>query len=123
MGFRIKRCQCGERSVGSYSALEQCRPCEICGRMLHSQYELIYHPGCSLGEEREVKVQDKLKFTMVFKSGLQTVGIIAGTPIPIDRLSAGDVTERVIQTEQFLERLTGLRVHISSEVADPPTPA
>jgi hypothetical protein len=56
----------------------------------------------------------KLQFKLTFKQGTKTVAEVIGLP---DRISAGsltveDVTEGVVKTEQFVERLTGLRLHI-----------
>lgn len=56
----------------------------------------------------------KLQFKLTFKSGTKTVGEIIGLADRIDagNLTVEEVTEKVIATEQFLERLTGLRCHI-----------
>lgn len=37
-------CSCGTRKTTQ--PLKECRPCATCGRMLHTQYDLLYHPYC-----------------------------------------------------------------------------
>lgn len=56
----------------------------------------------------------KLQFKLTFKSGTKTVSEVIGLENRIDagNLTIEDVVENVVKTEQFLERLTGLRVHI-----------
>lgn len=57
----------------------------------------------------------KLQFELVFKRGQKEVARVVGTELSGERatsLTIGDVVEKVSETEQFLERLTGLRVHI-----------
>lgn len=56
----------------------------------------------------------KLQFKVTFKSGTKTVGEVIGLQDRIDagNLTVEDVVDNVIRTEQFLERLTGLWVHI-----------
>lgn len=56
----------------------------------------------------------KLQFKVTFKLGTKTIAEIHGREDVVDAgtLTVADVTENVIRTEQFLERLTGLRVHI-----------
>lgn len=53
-----------------------------------------------------------MKFRITFKSGLETVAVIDG----VIRLKHEQVTvadfESILGTEMFLEKLTGLRVHI-----------
>lgn len=56
-----------------------------------------------------------MKFKVTFKKGITPVSVILpredydpGNVLTI----ADDVAENVIRTEQFLERLTGYRVHI-----------
>jgi hypothetical protein len=56
----------------------------------------------------------ELKFKLTFKRGPDTMAEIIGVPRTLDALTAGDVGERIIETEQYLERLTGLRVHIET---------
>lgn len=63
----------------------------------------------SIGDE-----MPELRFKIIFKQGPATVAEIVGIPRPLDALTAGDVGERIIETEQYLERLTGLRVHIET---------
>jgi hypothetical protein len=56
----------------------------------------------------------KLQFKVTFKNGTKTVAEIVGREDVVDagNLTVQDVVENVCETEQFLERLTGLRVHI-----------
>jgi hypothetical protein len=56
----------------------------------------------------------KMQFRLTFKSGTKTVGEVTGLEnrIEASNLTVEDLVENVIKTEQFLERLTGLRVHI-----------
>lgn len=51
----------------------------------------------------------KLQFKVVAKRGAETVAEILGRD---DVAAAGLTVEDVTETEQFLERLTGLRFHI-----------
>ncbi|CAB4189656.1 hypothetical protein UFOVP1196_6 [uncultured Caudovirales phage] len=56
----------------------------------------------------------EFQFKITFKSGTKTVAEIEGrenNPLVKD-MTIREVTEGVLQTEQFLEQLTGLRVHI-----------
>lgn len=55
----------------------------------------------------------KLQFRVTFKSGTRTVAVVDGLKDIAngDTITVGDM-ENIIQTERFLERLTGLRVHI-----------
>jgi hypothetical protein len=63
----------------------------------------------------------KLRFNVVFKRGARTVHEIEGIrEVDGDDITVGELGEKVIQTEQFLEKLTGLRCHINSETADGP---
>jgi hypothetical protein len=55
-----------------------------------------------------------MKFRIIFKRGINTVAQVVGGEISKDLLSMADL-ERVIETEQYLERLTGLRVHIEEQ--------
>lgn len=55
----------------------------------------------------------KLKFKITFKRGTKTIAEVTGLDeVPVDRLTVGDMVERVTDTEQFLDKLTGLRCHI-----------
>lgn len=55
----------------------------------------------------------KLRFNITFKSGQKVVAVVEGkTDVEAANLTVADVHERTIETEQFLEKLTGLRVHI-----------
>lgn len=57
----------------------------------------------------------ELQFKITFKRSLKTVAEIQGTPLPpsvANNLTVGELVEQVHETEEFLEKLTGLRVHI-----------
>lgn len=54
----------------------------------------------------------KLAFKVTFKKGLKTIAEVQGDAKDAANLTVGEVTERVVETEQFLEKLTGHRVHI-----------
>ncbi len=54
-----------------------------------------------------------MKFKLTFKYGpIEVAKVIGVREHSTDRLSLKDVTDGVIEAEQFLEKLTGLRVHI-----------
>ena len=57
--------------------------------------------------------------SLTFKQGPEAVATIRGRPFDKEAMQAtvANLTEQVIETEQFLERLTGLRTHISVERA------
>lgn len=55
----------------------------------------------------------KVQFEIVFKDRTKTVATIKGREDVARDLTVGDVVERVQETEAFLEKLTGLRVHIN----------
>lgn len=57
-----------------------------------------------------------IRFTLTFKRGPKTVAVVEGHPRELEGLHIGDVTDRVMETEAYLERLTGLRVHVESTV-------
>lgn len=54
----------------------------------------------------------KLKFRLVFKRGQQVIATVTGEEVDTDRVTIQDVTDKVIETEHFIERLTGVRCHI-----------
>ena len=55
----------------------------------------------------------KLRFQLTFKRCPEVVAIIEGQrDIDAANLNIGEPTDEVLATEQFLEKLTGLRVHI-----------
>ena len=54
----------------------------------------------------------KLAFKIKFLKGTKVVAEIVGDGKDAGDLTVEEVTEKVIATEQFLERLTGHRVHI-----------
>jgi small nuclear ribonucleoprotein (snRNP)-like protein len=53
--------------------------------------------------------------SIVFKQGTKVVGEIKGRPME-PNMTLEEVSETVLTTEQAIERLTGLRAHISVEV-------
>lgn len=56
----------------------------------------------------------KMKFTVTFKSGVTEVAKVEGLEFDTkdSMLTIGEITDTVVVTEQFLEKLTHLRVHI-----------
>lgn len=56
----------------------------------------------------------KLQFKVTFKSGTKTVGEVLGLEdrIEASSLTVEEVCEKVIEAEQFLGKLTGLRCYI-----------
>ena len=61
----------------------------------------------------------KVKFVIVVKRGNRTLTTVQGTHIEADAATLADVAQ-IIPTEQYLERLTGLRFHINCEPVDEP---
>lgn len=56
----------------------------------------------------------KLVFTVTAKASTKTLAEVKGVEVD-GSLSVQDITENVIKTEQFLERITGRRWHINVE--------
>jgi hypothetical protein len=57
----------------------------------------------------------KFKFNVIFKKGSKVIAEVKGGEMPeivTGMLTLQELTEKVIETEQFLEKLTGMRVHI-----------
>lgn len=55
----------------------------------------------------------KVQFKVTFKAGTKTVAEVLGREqTEAGTLTIEDVVTGVLNTEKFLERLTGLRVHI-----------
>lgn len=56
----------------------------------------------------------KLQFKLTFKSGTKTVAVVLGHENKIEAatITVEDVIEKVLETEAFVEKLTGLRLHI-----------
>ena len=55
----------------------------------------------------------KLQFDIKFKKGPKVVGEINGLELNNSGdLTLEELTTKVLETEQFLEKLTGLRVHV-----------
>lgn len=54
----------------------------------------------------------KLKFKLTFKRGPKVVSEVDGHEVDTGDLTVADCYERIIETEQFIEKLTGLRLHI-----------
>jgi hypothetical protein len=54
-----------------------------------------------------------MKFEIIFTKGLQTVAVVKGIKeVSKEELNLKEL-EQVITTEAFLEKLTGIRVHIN----------
>lgn len=58
----------------------------------------------------------RLTFTLTFTQGTTVVATVVGTPRDVQAVTILDVTERRAEVEQYLEKLTGLRCHIQSDV-------
>ena len=56
----------------------------------------------------------EMQFTLTFKDGQRTVATVEGASCRLDSLAPGDCSTRMIETERYLERLLGLRVHIGT---------
>lgn len=55
----------------------------------------------------------EMKFSVTFKRGLETVAFVEGQKLlSSDDVRIDEVIDKVLSTEQFLEKLTGFRVHI-----------
>lgn len=55
----------------------------------------------------------EMRFNVVFKRGLVIIATIEGQrAVKVEDLPVANVMEMVLTTEQHLEQLTGLRVHI-----------
>jgi stage III sporulation protein SpoIIIAA len=52
-----------------------------------------------------------MKFDVIFKKGTKAIVTIEGYNIA-NLVLNDEVTNKIVETEQFLERLTGYRVHI-----------
>ena len=61
-----------------------------------------------------------IRVTITVKSGLQTIAQVEGRPRALFE-DLADVS-RVIEVEQWLERMTGLRFHIDVDVDAAPRP-
>lgn len=58
-----------------------------------------------------------MKFNVTFKLGTKVVATIEGVrELSGAQLTIAEVTEKIHETEAFLEKLTGLRVHIEQVV-------
>ena len=55
-----------------------------------------------------------VRFKLTFKFGPTVIAIVQGHERQMGAMNVGDVTDRIVETEQYLERLTGLRVHIET---------
>jgi hypothetical protein len=60
----------------------------------------------------------KIRFDITVKSGAKTLAVVAGLDKDPESLTVDDIGERIIETEQFLERLTGLRFHLDSRTVE-----
>jgi|GEM_PF-5148711 hypothetical protein len=55
----------------------------------------------------------KLQFSITFKKGNKSVAVIEGDrTIGLETLTIEDVTQRIEETEDFLQKLTGFKVEI-----------
>jgi len=55
----------------------------------------------------------KLQFSITFKKGNKSVAMIEGDrTIGLETLTIEDVTQRIEETEDFLQKLTGFKVEI-----------
>jgi hypothetical protein len=55
----------------------------------------------------------ELRYRLVFKSGTKVISTIEGQrDVPAGDLTVAEVVEKVMETEQFIEKLTGYRLHI-----------
>jgi hypothetical protein len=57
-------------------------------------------------------MENQLAFRITFKKGPKIVATVDGDGKSYEELTVADVHGHVIETEQYLERITGLRVHI-----------
>lgn len=55
-----------------------------------------------------------IRFVLTFKQGVKELARVEGLARPADVLTVADVTEKVLELEQLVERLTGLRCHVES---------
>lgn len=56
---------------------------------------------------------EKIRYSLEIKGGVNTMCSLAGR---IDVVLTTDELQKIIETEQFLEKLTGFRFHINSFV-------
>ena len=54
----------------------------------------------------------KLRFKITLKRGVKTIAEVSGFEVESDHLTVEDVTEKVLEIEAGVEKLTGLRCHI-----------
>jgi hypothetical protein len=59
-----------------------------------------------------------VKFSITIKQGPETKAHVVGVERLERHVSVSDI-RKVIEVEQYLERLTGLRVHINQELDQP----
>lgn len=65
--------------------------------------------------EKELKGENAMRrFKLVFKSGPTVVAEVIGKEdyTGSDQIPVGELSKQVLETEAFVERLTGLRLHI-----------
>lgn len=53
-----------------------------------------------------------MRFTITFKFGPIEVARVEGKPLSLFTPPLSEIAEKVIETERYLEQLTGFRVHI-----------
>ena len=58
-----------------------------------------------------------MRFTITFKKGLKVIAHIEGVKNVDKRTLTVDELDKILEVEPFIEKLTGLRVHIN-EAAD-----
>jgi len=75
-------------------------------------------PERGRADGNRLEVEMKVRFALVFKSGVTEVARVEGRPRPADLLTVEDVQEKLIACEQYVERLTGLRMHIEAQDYD-----
>ena len=83
-----------------------------CGRCL-AVYSYGTRHRC-FASEPKLKGEDlvEFQFKITFKEGQQVQAVVTGRKDVAKNLTMGECAEGILQAEQFLEKLTGLRVHI-----------
>jgi len=56
----------------------------------------------------------ELRYRLTFKRGMKTLAVVEGEPSKTvaETLTIAEAVEKVLETEQFVEKLTGIRLHI-----------
>lgn len=55
----------------------------------------------------------KIAFTVVLKKGDKTLASVEGRQMDGAHISLTDVSEKILECEAFIEKITGLRCHIN----------